>query len=493
VRTRRSTGEGRVKAADEVPATTDLAGLKRALERVGVEHRSVSGISEVALLLAGGSVLRFDLEGRYLGATTGDDAPESGRKAAPHAVPEAAVPAVEDGRGTSPIYIGGDEQADDTTALLQTRGQIARRQEGGPPSVDGAREDLKEDLKRLARVMPAGGPLVVEGEAASGVARNISGATSDLRLVELWLSGKSEASRRAYLSDLTKFFEVISEDEMGLAGAHPKALREITLSDLHEFAAFISELWAPRTQVRMLATVKSLFSFAQKTGYLPHNVGAALELPSVKDDLAERDLSEGEVHRMIAGEKNRRNRILLLTLYAGGLRREDACSLKWRDVKERPDVGAGYGQITVFGKGGKTGNILLPPSVFREISTLKTTGNAKADTLADPKADTGEDPTPARIASADDPVFVSRKKQTARSGHLDPSQINRIVRAAARRAGISEPVSPHWLRHSHATHASQRGADLALIRDTLRHASIATTGRYLHSNPTKSSAMYLPL
>jgi integrase/recombinase XerD len=65
------------------------------------------------------------------------------------------------------------------------------------------------------------------------------------------------------------------------------------------------------------------------------------------------------------------------------------------------------------------------------------------------------------------------------------------VKRAARLAGISEvPVSPHFLRHSTA---QRRGADLATVRDTLGHASIATTSRYLHARPEKSSGDYLAL
>jgi site-specific recombinase XerD len=54
-------------------------------------------------------------------------------------------------------------------------------------------------------------------------------------------------------------------------------------------------------------------------------------------------------------------------------------------------------------------------------------------------------------------------------------------------------VSPHWLRHAHASHALARGADLALVRDTLGHASIETTGRYAHARPNSSSALFLAL
>jgi integrase/recombinase XerD len=67
----------------------------------------------------------------------------------------------------------------------------------------------------------------------------------------------------------------------------------------------------------------------------------------------------------------------------------------------------------------------------------------------------------------------------------------RIVRAAAARAGISLAVSPHWLRHAHASHALDRGAPIHLVQATLGHASVATTGKYLHARPTDSSARYL--
>lgn len=46
-------------------------------------------------------------------------------------------------------------------------------------------------------------------------------------------------------------------------------------------------------------------------------------------------------------------------------------------------------------------------------------------------------------------------------------------------------ATPHWMRHTHATHALQAGAELTTVRDNLRHASLATTSMYLHSDDTK--------
>jgi integrase/recombinase XerD len=92
-----------------------------------------------------------------------------------------------------------------------------------------------------------------------------------------------------------------------------------------------------------------------------------------------------------------------------------------------------------------------------------------------------------RDAGVNEPVFSSRKL----GGHLDRSQVLRVVQAAARRAGVAGKVSPHWMRHAHASHALDRGAPIHLVQATLGHSSVATTGRYLHARPTESSSKYL--
>jgi site-specific recombinase XerD len=90
------------------------------------------------------------------------------------------------------------------------------------------------------------------------------------------------------------------------------------------------------------------------------------------------------------------------------------------------------------------------------------------------------------VGDGSDPVFVSQK-----GGRLDETMIHRIVKASAIRAGIQGNVSAHWLRHSHASHALDRGANIALVRDTLGHSSLAVTSRYTHAKPNESSALHL--
>lgn len=95
-------------------------------------------------------------------------------------------------------------------------------------------------------------------------------------------------------------------------------------------------------------------------------------------------------------------------------------------------------------------------------------------------------------AEDDEPVFSSRQKDAKGKG-LDPSWVYRIVQKAAKRAGITKKVSPHWLRHAHASHSLERGAPIHLLKETLGHASVATTSKYLHARPDTSSSLYLSL
>ena len=78
------------------------------------------------------------------------------------------------------------------------------------------------------------------------------------------------------------------------------------------------------------------------------------------------------------------------------------------------------------------------------------------------------------LFNPDAPVFRSRTGEA-----LNRSRVLRIVQSAAKRAGVEGGVSPHWLRHAHATHNLERGADssIHLVQATLGHASVGTTSR----------------
>jgi integrase/recombinase XerD len=147
-------------------------------------------------------------------------------------------------------------------------------------------------------------------------------------------------------------------------------------------------------------------------------------------------------------------------LYAAGLRVSELCSLRCRDVMGRE----GSGLLTIFGKGEKTRHVTITGETWEDLQDITY-----------------------RLTSADEAAEDERLFSMSRQ------QAWEVVRKAARRAGIRRNVSPHFLRHSHASHALQRGCSLALIQRTLGRASVATTSRYLHCQPGESSGKYLPI
>lgn len=286
-----------------------------------------------------------------------------------------------------------------------------------------------------------------------------SQADDDGHLVQLWLHGKSPNSQEAYRRDVEQFIDFVD-----------LPLHLVKLQHLQDWSYHLYDLGlAPATRARKLAAVKSLYTFGHRIGYLVFNVGAAINIPKVPDRLTERILSEPDVQRILALETDLRNGIMLRLFYASGGRVSELAELYWSALQERGDEkGRPIGQVTLLGKGQKTRSILLSADTWEAIEKLKTEALNKEH------------------GSPTDPVFRSRK-----GGPLSRQQIWRIVKKAAKRAGLSQAVSPHWLRHAHASHALDRGAPTHLVKETLGHKSLATTSKYTHARLDDSSARYL--
>jgi len=273
-------------------------------------------------------------------------------------------------------------------------------------------------------------------------------AESDEQLIQLWLHGRSKHTIKGYTNDVTFFREKINN-----------SLRTITLKDLQDYAdSLMGKHYAPQTIKRMLCAVKSLFSFGHRIGYLTFDVGKPLRIPTPKETISERILSPDEVFSIFDSAKNSRDRMLLKLFYYTGLRVSEVSGLKYSCLQQRDKSG----QITVQTKGSKTNVILLPAHLWAELCLYRNG------------------------SSEESPIFKSRKGNA-----LCVGQIQRTVRKIAEKAGITGNVSPHWLRHSHASHALENGCPIHLVQKQLNHSNISTTGKYLHARPTESSSKYL--
>ena len=157
-------------------------------------------------------------------------------------------------------------------------------------------------------------------------------------------------------------------------------------------------------------------------------------------------LNRDEVRRMIDGTMNLKHRALLMTLYYGGLRLNEARTLEWKDVDFQRDL-----IHLKKTKGGNERIVFLHEELKESLSLLMGSSNGKL-------------------------VFVSgrtKRKYSSRSIQL-------IVRDAARRAKILKDVSPHTLRHSFATHLLEGGVNILTIQKLLGHRNLKTTSVYTH-------------
>lgn len=271
--------------------------------------------------------------------------------------------------------------------------------------------------------------------------------SQDDMVIRMWLHGRQRNTALAYEADVRRFLAAVG-----------KSLGQVTLADLQEWGGGPPEL-ARSSRTRRLASVKSLLTFANKLGYLALNAGAALRMEKAQSTSAARILAQDEIGRMIAVECDVRRRTLLRLLYVCGLRASEACSLRWRDMAGNERKG---GEARILGKGAKLRTVVVPADLWRELAALTSAPHPDA------------------------PVIPGRD-----GGPLDRAAVHRAVKRAARRAGIAKPVSPHWLRHSHASHALKNGCKPHVLRDSLGHASLATTTGYLHLEAGEGSASFI--
>jgi integrase/recombinase XerD len=269
----------------------------------------------------------------------------------------------------------------------------------------------------------------------------------DEAMIRMWLHGKQPNTALAYESDARRFLAFTR-----------KSIAQATLADLQAWDASMVGM-AQSSRARRLAAVKSLLTYHVKSGMLTLNAGVAMKVEKPQSTQAERILTEQEVARMIGGEPDPRRRGALRVLYVMGLRASELGELRWRDMTGNDKKG---GEARVLGKGGKLRKVAVPANLWRELAALTAAVHPEG------------------------PVVPGRD-----GGQLDRKAVFRIVKRAARRSRINGDASPHWLRHSHISHALDNGCPAHVVRLSVGHASLATTTNYAHIKAGESSASYI--
>jgi integrase/recombinase XerD len=237
------------------------------------------------------------------------------------------------------------------------------------------------------------------------------------------------------------------------ASQNNKAVSSLTRADLRKWIASLSrDGLAPTSVARAVSTARGFFKFLMLDSHISHNPAEDLDTPQ-RFNYLPKFLTEDEINSLlmvpdVSTEEGIRDRAILETMYAAGLRVSELVGLKQSEV----DVLSGL--IVCHGKGSKERRVPLGRSAIHWLQQYSAV-----------KARYGKQSSPY--------VFLHRGRPLTRQ--LAWSMIKR----RAEQAGIKN-VSPHTLRHSFATHLLQHGADSRSVQALLGHSDISTTQIYTH-------------
>jgi integrase/recombinase XerC len=224
--------------------------------------------------------------------------------------------------------------------------------------------------------------------------------------------------------------------------------------------------YSRRSIARKLSSVRSFFRYLMREKLIKENPFQNLLTPKLPKKLPNFLYPEEITALLETPSKTtatgRRDRALLEVIYGTGLRVTELAGI------DLPDVDFKEQEVRVLGKGGKERIVLF--GSHAQLALRDYLDHARPKMLGDQKSTA---------------LFVGRRSQ-----RLSPRQIERLVRAYARRAGITKKVSPHTLRHSFATHLLAGGADLRMVQELLGHVSLSTTQVYTHVTKERLKQVY---
>ena len=290
----------------------------------------------------------------------------------------------------------------------------------------------------------------------TGIRSASRSGTADSALIDefcdaLWLEdGLAKNTLEAYRSDLEQF-------AAWLEAAQGKKLLQ---GDVADVQSYLGHVFRRKTRAssaaRLLSSLKRFYRYCLRQGRIKADPTLRIDAPKLPRGLP-KSLTEEDVESLLEAppvEKalGLRDRAMLETLYASGLRVSELVTLKLGQVSQ--DMGV----VRVVGKGSKERLVPLGEEAIAWIRRYLK--EARPEILA---------------GRAADALFV-----TARGGAMTRQMFWTLLRRYALVAGLRKPISPHTLRHAFATHLLNHGADLRVVQLLLGHSDISTTQIYTH-------------
>ena len=257
----------------------------------------------------------------------------------------------------------------------------------------------------------------------------------------------SEHSIDAYIRDINKLWEYLRIKEL----LHNP--NELSYEDLQAFIMYINKLGlGDRTQARIISGIKAFYKYLLIENLINDNPTELLEGPKLKRKIPD-VLSFEEVNLIINGidlsqETGHRNKAMLETLYACGLRVSELTSLRLSNFYPEVEF------IKVIGKNNKERIVPISQAAIQQ--NLYYIEHYRQNLKIKPEFE--------------DYLYLNRRGRS-----LTRVMIFTIIKNLVEKVGIKKNVSPHTFRHSFATHLVEGGADLRIVQELLGHSDISTT------------------
>jgi integrase/recombinase XerD len=277
---------------------------------------------------------------------------------------------------------------------------------------------------------------------------SIQGFNAFLRLER----GLADNSVESYIRDLSKLQQYC---ELQKANLSPD---KVTLNDLQDFIHWIAEFGLmPSSQARLISGIRSFYKYLFLSGQMEYDPSELLQQPKIGRKLPD-VIGNDEIEKLISAidlskPEGQRNRAIIETLYACGLRVSELTNLKISNLYFNDEF------IKVVGKGSKERLVPIGQMAIKQINIYLHEIRVHLDIKP----------------GFEDFVFLNRRGRS-----LSRVMVFTIIKDLAERIGLKKSISPHTFRHSFASELVERGADLRAVQEMLGHESITTTEIYTH-------------
>lgn len=264
----------------------------------------------------------------------------------------------------------------------------------------------------------------------------------------------------SYRRDLHAYLDFVSR-------RHVDALSKITKVDITNFMLNQKDRGLSANSIaRRLAAIRMFHRFLARERVLENDPSSLVDSPKLWKKIPD-TLSLNEVEALldqpnIRDRQGSRDKAILETLYATGMRVSEAVNLK------KADVNLDIGFLRCVGKGNKERIIPLGKKAASSINRYLE--SSRTHFLKNKESEF---------------LFLSRLGKK-----LSRQSMWKIIKRYAQAARIKKPMKPHILRHSFATHLLERGADLRSVQEMLGHSDISTTQIYTHINKERLKAIH---